>query len=167
MAASAPLRNDDTTRHAPSPSRRSPRRGAVRGHGRRGRHLQDRADGGAGLPEAWQLALAWVLGGVLSFVGALCFAGVGGGLSGCGWRLPLPAPRLWRPGGFSVRVVALRGHPHGFDGPAGFVFGDYLATVVDLSPWHARQQRAGSGPDRGAWPCNCWVCAWGWALSLA
>ncbi|WIT12119.1 APC family permease [Paucibacter sediminis] len=81
------------------------------------------------------LYLAWAFGGLLSFIGALCFAEL--------------AAAFPDPGGDYHFLRRAYGHPLGFlfawsrfavihtgsMALLAFVFGDYLAQVVDLSPW--------------------------------
>jgi len=81
------------------------------------------------------LYLAWAIGGILSFIGALCFAEL--------------AAAFPDPGGDYHFLRRAYGHPLGFlfawsrfavihtgsMALLAFVFGDYLAQVVDLSPW--------------------------------
>jgi len=81
------------------------------------------------------LYLAWAFGGLLSFIGALCFAEL--------------AAAFPDPGGDYHFLRRAYGHSLGFlfawsrfavihtgsMALLAFVFGDYLAQVVDLSPW--------------------------------
>jgi len=81
------------------------------------------------------LYLAWAFGGLLSFIGALCFAEL--------------AAAFPDPGGDYHFLRRAYGHALGFlfawsrfavihtgsMALLAFVFGDYLAQVVDLSPW--------------------------------
>lgn len=87
------------------------------------------------LPEAWQLYLAWALGGVLSFVGALCFAELAAAFPDAGgdyhFLRRAYGPRL----GFLFAWSRFAVIHTGSMALLGFVFGDYLAQAVDLSPW--------------------------------
>lgn len=87
------------------------------------------------LPEAWQLYLAWALGGLLSFVGALCFAELAAAFPDVGGDYHFLhrayGPRVGLLFAWSRFAVIHTGSM----ALLGFVFGDYLAQVVDLSPW--------------------------------
>ncbi|MFO1228258.1 APC family permease [Roseateles sp.] len=87
------------------------------------------------LPEAWQLALAWVLGGVLSFVGALCFAELAAAFPDAGGDYHFLRRAFGDRVGFLFAWSRFAVIHTGSMALLGFVFGDYLATVVDLSPW--------------------------------
>ncbi len=86
------------------------------------------------LPEAWQLYLAWALGGVLSLVGALCFAELAAAFPDAGgdyhFLRRAYGPRLGWLFAWSRFAVIHTGSM----ALLGFVFGDYLAQVVDLGP---------------------------------
>jgi APA family basic amino acid/polyamine antiporter len=84
------------------------------------------------LPEAWQLYLAWALGGLLSFVGALCFAELAAAFPDAGGdyhflRRAFGARVGWLFAWSRFAVIHT-----GSMALLGFVFGDYLAQVVDL-----------------------------------
>ncbi|MFN3302930.1 MAG: APC family permease [Roseateles sp.] len=86
------------------------------------------------LPEAWQLYLAWALGGVLSFVGALCFAELAAAFPDAGGdyhflRRAFGARLGWLFAWSRFAVIHT-----GSMALLGFVFGDYLGQVVDLGP---------------------------------
>lgn len=87
------------------------------------------------LPDAAQLYLAWALGGVLSFVGALCFAELAAAFPDAGgdyhFLRRAYGPRL----GFLFAWSRFAVIHTGSMALLGFVFGDYLAQAVDLSPW--------------------------------
>jgi amino acid transporter len=86
------------------------------------------------LPEAWQLYVAWALGGLLSFVGALCFAELAAAFPDAGGdyhflRRAFGARMGWLFAWSRFAVIHT-----GSMALLGFVFGDYLAQVVDLGP---------------------------------
>lgn len=95
------------------------------------------------LPEAWQLYVAWALGGLLSFVGALCFAELAAAFPDAGGDYHFLrrafGPRLGWLFAWSRFAVIHTGSM----ALLGFVFGDYLMQVVDLGPWF--------GPHASAW----------------
>lgn len=86
------------------------------------------------LPEAWQLYLAWALGGVLSFVGALCFAELAAAFPDAGgdyhFLRRAYGPRVGLLFAWSRFAVIHTGSM----ALLGFVFGDYLSQIVDLGP---------------------------------
>ena len=63
--------------------------------------------------------VAWIAGGVISLVGALCYAELASDLSACGRRLPLPHARLRTQCELSVCMGARDGDQHGLDRAAG------------------------------------------------
>lgn len=87
------------------------------------------------LPDAGQLYLAWVLGGVLSFVGALCFAELASAFPDPGGDYHFLSRAFGRRLGFLFAWSRFAVIHTGSMALLGFVFGDYLAQVVDLSPW--------------------------------
>ena len=87
------------------------------------------------LPEAWQLYLAWALGGVLSFVGALCFAELAAAFPDAGGDYHFLRRAYGHRLGFLFAWSRFAVIHTGSMALLGFVFGDYLAQAVDLSPW--------------------------------
>lgn len=87
------------------------------------------------LPDASQLYLAWALGGVLSFVGALCFAELAAAFPDAGGDYHFLRRAFGRRLGFLFAWSRFAVIHTGSMALLGFVFGDYLAQVVDLSPW--------------------------------
>ncbi len=87
------------------------------------------------LPEAGQLYLAWALGGVLSFVGALCFAELAAAFPDAGGDYHFLSRAYGRRLGFLFAWSRFAVIHTGSMALLGFVFGDYLSQVVDLSPW--------------------------------
>jgi basic amino acid/polyamine antiporter, APA family len=87
------------------------------------------------LPEAGQLYLAWVLGGVLSFVGALCFAELAAAFPDAGGDYHFLSRAYGRRLGLLFAWSRFAVIHTGSMALLGFVFGDYLSQVVDLSPW--------------------------------
>ncbi len=87
------------------------------------------------LPEAWQLYLAWALGGVLSFIGALCFAEMAAAFPDAGGDYHFLRRAFGARLGFLFAWSRFAVIHTGSMALLGFVFGDYLAQAVDLSPW--------------------------------
>ena len=87
------------------------------------------------LPGAGQLYLAWALGGLLSFVGALCFAELAAAFPDAGGDYHFLRRAFGRRFGFLFAWSRFAVIHTGSMALLGFVFGDYLAQVVDLSPW--------------------------------
>jgi len=87
------------------------------------------------LPGAGQLYLAWALGGLLSFVGALCFAELAAAFPDAGGDYHFLRRAYGRRLGFLFAWSRFAVIHTGSMALLGFVFGDYLARVVDLSPW--------------------------------
>lgn len=87
------------------------------------------------LPDAGQLYLAWALGGVLSFVGALCFAELAAAFPDAGGDYHFLSRAYGRRLGFLFAWSRFAVIHTGSMALLGFVFGDYLGQVVDLSPW--------------------------------
>ncbi len=87
------------------------------------------------LPEAGQLYLAWALGGLLSFVGALCFAELAAAFPDAGGDYHFLSRAYGRRLGFLFAWSRFAVIHTGSMALLGFVFGDYLSQVVDLSPW--------------------------------
>ncbi|RZL31735.1 MAG: APC family permease [Rubrivivax sp.] len=87
------------------------------------------------LPGTGELYLAWALGGVLSFVGALCFAELAAAFPDAGgdyhFLRRAYGPRV----GFLFAWSRFAVIHTGSMALLGFVFGDYLAQAVDLRPW--------------------------------
>jgi len=87
------------------------------------------------LHSSGQLYLAWVLGGLLSLVGALCFAEMAAAFPDAGgdyfFLRRAFGPRL----GFLFAWSRFAVIHTGSMALLAFVFGDYLAQAVDLSPW--------------------------------
>lgn len=82
-----------------------------------------------------QLYLAWALGGLLSFIGALCFAELAAAFPDAGGDYHFLrrafGPRL----GFLFAWSRFAVIHTGSMALLAFVFGDYLAQAVDLRPW--------------------------------
>jgi len=87
------------------------------------------------LPDASQLYLAWALGGVLSFVGALCFAELAAAFPDAGGDYHFLRRAFGHRLGFLFAWSRFAVIHTGSMALLGFVFGDYLAQAVDLSPW--------------------------------
>jgi basic amino acid/polyamine antiporter, APA family len=87
------------------------------------------------LPQAWQLYLAWALGGVLSFVGALCFAELAAAFPDAGGDYHFLRRAYGQRLGFLFAWSRFAVIHTGSMALLGFVFGDYLAQAVDLGPW--------------------------------
>ena len=87
------------------------------------------------LPEAWQLYLAWALGGGLSFVGALCFAELAAAFPDVGGDYHFLRRAYGARVGFLFAWSRFAVIHTGSMALLGFVFGDYLAQAVDLTPW--------------------------------
>ncbi|WP_422011960.1 APC family permease [Roseateles sp.] len=87
------------------------------------------------LPEAWQLYLAWVLGGLLSFVGALCFAELAAAFPDAGGDYHFLRRAYGQRLGFLFAWSRFAVIHTGSMALLGFVFGDYIAQAVDLTPW--------------------------------
>jgi APA family basic amino acid/polyamine antiporter len=87
------------------------------------------------LPDAGQLYLAWALGGLLSFIGALCFAELAAAFPDAGGDYHFLRRAYGRRLGFLFAWSRFAVIHTGSMALLGFVFGDYLAQAVDLSPW--------------------------------
>lgn len=87
------------------------------------------------LPDAGQLYLAWALGGLLSFVGALCFAELAAAFPDAGGDYHFLRRAFGQRLGWLFAWSRFAVIHTGSMALLGFVFGDYLAQVVDLSPW--------------------------------
>lgn len=97
---------------------------------------------GALVTEA-QLYLVWALGGALSFVGALCFAELAAAFPDAGGDYHFLRRAYGLRLGFLFAWSRFAVIHTGSMALLAFVFGDYLAQAVDLSPW--------LGPQAGAW----------------
>ncbi|WP_377154609.1 APC family permease [Roseateles sp. UC29_93] len=82
-----------------------------------------------------QLYLAWALGGVLSFIGGLCFAELAAAFPDAGGDYHFLRRAFGARLGFLFAWSRFAVIHTGSMALLGFVFGDYLAQVVDLSPW--------------------------------
>jgi len=89
------------------------------------------------------LYLAWAFGGLLSFVGALCFAEMAAAFPDAGGDYHFLRRAYGRRLGFLFAWSRFAVIHTGSMALLAFVFGDYLAKVVDLSPW--------LGPHASAW----------------
>lgn len=87
------------------------------------------------LPDAASLYLAWALGGVFSFVGALCFAELAAAFPDAGGDYHFLSRAYGRRLGFLFAWSRFAVIHTGSMALLGFVFGDYLAQAVDLGPW--------------------------------
>lgn len=96
----------------------------------------------AALQSPAQLYLAWALGGLLSFVGALCFAELAAAFPDAGgdyWFLRRAfGPRI----GFLFAWSRFAVIHTGSMALLAFVFGDYLSQAIDLRPWLGEQASA-------------------------
>lgn len=90
-----------------------------------------------------QLYLAWALGGLLSVVGGLCFAELAAAFPDAGGDYHFLRRAYGRRMGFLFAWSRFAVIHTGSMALLGFVFGDYLAQVVDLTPW--------LGPHASAW----------------
>jgi len=90
-----------------------------------------------------QLYAAWALGGLLSFVGALCFAELAAAFPDAGGDYHFLRRAYGQRLGFLFAWSRFAVIHTGSMALLGFVFGDYLAQAVDLAPW--------LGPQAGAW----------------
>jgi basic amino acid/polyamine antiporter, APA family len=82
-----------------------------------------------------QLYLAWALGGLLSLIGALCFAELAAAFPDAGGDYHFLRRAYGDRLGFLFAWSRFAVIHTGSMALLGFVFGDYLAQVVDLSPW--------------------------------
>lgn len=90
-----------------------------------------------------QLYAAWALGGLLSLVGALCFAELAAAFPDAGGDYHFLRRAYGQRLGFLFAWSRFAVIHTGSMALLAFVFGDYLAQVVDLSPW--------LGPQASAW----------------
>lgn len=90
-----------------------------------------------------QLYLAWALGGLLSLVGGLCFAELASAFPDPGGDYHFLRRAYGQRLGFLFAWSRFAVIHTGSMALLGFVFGDYLAQVVDLGPW--------LGPQASAW----------------
>ncbi|MFG6467795.1 APC family permease [Roseateles sp. BYS87W] len=82
-----------------------------------------------------QLLWAWALGGVLSLVGGLCFAELAAAFPDTGGDYHFLRRAYGHRLGFLFAWSRFAVIHTGSMALLGFVFGDYLAQVVDLTPW--------------------------------
>jgi APA family basic amino acid/polyamine antiporter len=82
-----------------------------------------------------QLYLAWALGGLLSFIGALCFAELAAAFPDAGGDYHFLRRAYGQRLGFLFAWSRFAVIHTGSMALLAFVFGDYLAQVVDLRPW--------------------------------
>jgi basic amino acid/polyamine antiporter, APA family len=82
-----------------------------------------------------QLYLAWAFGGLLSFVGALCFAEMAAAFPDAGGDYHFLRRAYGQRLGFLFAWSRFAVIHTGSMALLAFVFGDYLAQAVDLSPW--------------------------------
>ncbi len=87
------------------------------------------------LSSAHELYLAWALGGLLSFVGALCFAEMAAVFPDAGGDYHFLRRAYGQRLGFLFAWSRFAVIHTGSMALLAFVFGDYLSQVVDLSPW--------------------------------
>ncbi len=87
------------------------------------------------LGDPTQLLLAWALGGVLSLVGGLCFAELAAAFPDTGGDYHFLRRAFGRELSFLYAWARATIINTGSIALLAFVFGDYLAQVVDLSPW--------------------------------
>jgi amino acid transporter len=95
------------------------------------------------LSTPWELYIAWALGGVLSVIGGLCFAELAATFPDAGGDYHFLRRAYGHRLGFLFAWSRFAVIHTGSMALLGFVFGDYLAQVVDLSPW--------LGPYASAW----------------
>jgi amino acid transporter len=81
------------------------------------------------------LYLAWAVGGLISFVGALCFAELAAAFPDAGGDYHFLRRAYGHRLGFLFAWSRFAVIHTGSMALLAFVFGDYLAQVVDLSPW--------------------------------
>lgn len=81
------------------------------------------------------LYLAWAFGGLLSFVGALCFAEMAAAFPDAGGDYHFQRRAYGQRLSFLFAWSRFAVIHTGSMALLAFVFGDYLAQVVDLSPW--------------------------------
>jgi amino acid transporter len=96
----------------------------------------------ASLAGSGALYLAWALGGLLSFVGALCFAELAAAFPDAGGDYHFLRRAFGQRLGFLFAWSRFAVIHTGSMALLAFVFGDYLAQVVDLSPWLGAQASA-------------------------
>lgn len=95
------------------------------------------------LSSPWELYIAWALGGVLSVIGGLCLAELAAAFPDAGGDYHFLRRAYGHRLGFLFAWSRFAVIHTGSMALLGFVFGDYLAQVVDLSPW--------LGPYASAW----------------
>lgn len=89
----------------------------------------------AALSSPAELYLAWALGGLLSFVGALCFAELAAAFPDAGGDYHFLRRAYGQRLGFLFAWSRFAVIHTGSMALLAFVFGDYLAQAVDLRPW--------------------------------
>jgi len=89
-----------------------------------------------------ELYLAWAFGGLLSFVGALCFAELAAAFPDAGGDYHFLRRAFGQRLGFLFAWSRFAVIHTGSMALLAFVFGDYLAQAVDLSPWLGTQANA-------------------------
>lgn len=89
----------------------------------------------AALQSPAQLYIAWALGGLLSFVGALCFAELAAAFPDAGGDYHFLRRAFGARIGFLFAWSRFAVIHTGSMALLAFVFGDYLTQVVDLRPW--------------------------------
>ncbi|MCX2862201.1 APC family permease [Paucibacter sp. PLA-PC-4] len=82
-----------------------------------------------------QLYLAWALGGLLSLIGALCFAEMAAAFPDAGGDYHFLRRAYGQRLGFLFAWSRFAVIHTGSMALLAFVFGDYLAQAIDLSPW--------------------------------
>ncbi|MDN3919068.1 APC family permease [Roseateles violae] len=96
----------------------------------------------AALSGSGQLYAAWALGGLLSLIGALCFAEMAAAFPDAGGDYFFLRRAYGRRLGFLFAWSRFAVIHTGSMALLAFVFGDYLAQAVDLSPWLGAQASA-------------------------
>ena len=87
------------------------------------------------LVEPGQLYLAWAFGGLLSLIGALCFAELAAAFPDAGGDYHFLRRAYGHRLGFLFAWSRFAVIHTGSMALLGFVFGDYLGQVLDLKPW--------------------------------
>jgi basic amino acid/polyamine antiporter, APA family len=89
----------------------------------------------ANLPDATQLVGAWVLGGVLSLLGALCFAEMAAAFPHAGGDYHFLARAYGTRTALFFAWSRFSVIHTGSMALLAFVFGDYLAQIINFGPW--------------------------------